>query len=235
MHLANYGSTHQIYSQEGIQVAPGRRAQLRSFLVRHSVTDSNLRLLDLGCGDGTLLHVASELGIQHAEGVDLSPELVEKARKLGVAVTCQDVSAFLQQLPAESFGAVSAFDLLEHLDHKQLLFVCQNVWRVLQKGGKFLIHVPNGASPYAGRVLYGDITHERAYTDQSMHQLLRSVGFTSIQVEEDQPVPRGFISFLRLCIWKVLRLAAVFRLAVETGTFRNYHLTLNIFIVTVKT
>ena len=232
--FATYASTHPIYSLRGVELSPGRRAQIRRFLRRHAEINKNSRLLDLGCGDGALLSVARELGIENLEGVDLSPEMVERASAVGLAVKLQDVLPFLDERPSESFDVVCAFDLLEHLDQKQLLAVCQNVLRILKKGGRFLIHVPNGASPFVGRILYGDITHERAFTQESIQQLLRTVGFTVIKVEEDEPVARGVVSFLRLCLWRLVRFVTVFRLAIETGVVRGHLLTLNFFVVTRK-
>jgi cyclopropane fatty-acyl-phospholipid synthase-like methyltransferase len=233
-YLATYASTHPVYSRQGMNVSPGRRAQIRNFLLRHAKIDKTQHLLDVGCGDGALLRVARELGIKNAEGVDLSLEMVEKAITHGLPVKLQDVLSFLEERPPESFDVVCAFDLLEHLDQRKLLALCQNVLRTLKKGGRFLIHVPNGSSPYAGRVLYGDITHERAFTKESMQQILRTVGFVAVEAEEDEPVARGLVSSLRLCLWRLVRFPMMFRLAIETGTLRGYLLTLNIFVIAHK-
>jgi predicted TPR repeat methyltransferase len=185
--LATYASTHPVYSLRGADWSPGRRAQIRRFLRRHAEINKNSRLLDLGCGDGALLSVARELGVENLEGVDLSREMVERASAVGFAVKLQDVLPFLDERPSESFDVVCAFDLLEHLG--QLGSMPERAAHP-KKGRRFLIHVPNGASPFVGRVRYGDITHERAFTKESIQQLLRTVGFTVIEVEEDDSSAR---------------------------------------------
>jgi SAM-dependent methyltransferase len=233
-YLSTYASTHPVYSRRGAAASPGRRAQIRRLLSRHLTIDKGLRLLDLGCGDGALLRVARDLGVEHLEGVDLSPEMVAKARAIGFSVELADALSFVTAQPDDSFDVVCAFDVLEHLDHEKLSGVCEHVLRILKSGGTFLIHVPNGASPYAGRMRYGDITHERAFTRESMRQVLGTNGFARVEAEEDEPVARGIVSFIRLRLWRMIRLAAVFRLAVETGALRGYLLTLNIFVIARK-
>jgi cyclopropane fatty-acyl-phospholipid synthase-like methyltransferase len=233
-YLPGYASTHPVYSRPGVDTSPGRRAQIRGFLLRHLPIDAKPRLLDIGCGDGALLRVAADLGVEDVQGVDLSPEMAQKANALGFAVKLRDVLSFLRDQPDNSFDVVCAFDVLEHLDIEKLASVCENVLRVLTKKGKFLIHVPNGASPYSGRVLYGDITHERAFTSDSLKQVLRTAGFATVEAEEDQPQARGFVSALRRQLWRIARLATVFRLAIETGVLRGYLLTLNIFVIASK-
>ncbi len=233
-YLSTYASTHPVYSHRRADESPGRRAQIRRLLSRQLTIDKSLRLLDLGCGDGALLRVARDLGVENLEGVDLSPEMVAKTRAVGFSVELEDALSFLAAQPDNSFDVVCAFDVLEHLDHEKLSGVCENVLRILKSGGTFLIHVPNGASPYAGRMRYGDITHERAFTRESMRQVLRTIGFASVEAEEDEPAARGIVSFIRLCLWRMIRLTAVFRLAVETGALRGYLLTLNIFVIARK-
>nr|WP_246729024.1 class I SAM-dependent methyltransferase [Methylosinus sp. RM1] len=233
-YLSTYASTHPVYSHRGADESPGRKAQIRHLLSRHLTIGRRLRLLDLGCGDGALLRVARDLGVENLEGVDLSPEMVAKARAVGFSVELEDALTFLAAQPDDSFDVVCAFDVLEHLDHEKLWDVCENVLRILKSGGKFLIHVPNGASPYAGRMRYGDITHERAFTRESMRQVLGTIGFDNVEAEEDEPVARGIVSFMRLRLWRMIRLAAMFRLAVETGALGGYLLTLNIFVIAHK-
>jgi SAM-dependent methyltransferase len=73
----------------------------------------------------------------------------------------------LNERPAGSLDAVIAFDVLEHFGRDELIPLVDAVHRVLRPGGRWIIHVPNGESPFFGSIRYGDLTHELAFTRQS--------------------------------------------------------------------
>ena len=53
-----------------------------------------------------------------------------------------------------------------------------------------MIQVPNGASPFVGRILFGDFTHETAYTESSLAQLFRVCGYQDFSAKPFSPVIR---------------------------------------------
>jgi hypothetical protein len=106
--------------------------------------------------------------------------------------------------------------------------------RILKPGGRWLIHVPNGASPFSGAALYNDFTHELAFTVESMTQLMLSSGFSGVEFYEDTPVVHGLKSWVRLVLWKLIRQALRFYLTVETGAANQPVLTQNFITVAVK-
>jgi len=67
------------------------------------------RLLDLGCGSGALLQAAIGEGWQ-AEGLDISPKVVEYASNLGLKVKCSELEE--AGYPAGQFDVVVASELL---------------------------------------------------------------------------------------------------------------------------
>lgn len=89
--------------------------------------------------------------------------------------------------------------------------------RVLRVGGRWIIHTPNGESPFGGRVRYGDLTHENAFTRESLSQLCHVCGFSEIRCFEDAPVVHGVKSAVRYVAWKTLRGLLRLYLAAETG------------------
>ena len=133
-------------------------------------------------------YFARRQGFGNITGIDRSPQQVAAARSLGLTgVREGEVLEVLETLKAASQGLVIAFDLLEHFTKDELLVLVDRVARVLTTGGKFLIHVPNGESPFGGRVRYADFTHELAFTRESLSQLLNACGFSQIHCYEDLP------------------------------------------------
>ena len=153
----------------------------RRLIARHFPERRDAAILDLGCGHGNLLHLAHQAGYSRAWGVDRSPEQVQEAARLGIAgVREGDLLETMAAQPDRSLEAMIAFDVLEHLTRDELLDVADHAARVLAPGGRFLLHVPNGGAPFGGQILWGDLTHERAFTPQSLAQLLRPAGFASV-------------------------------------------------------
>jgi hypothetical protein len=99
----------------------------------------------------------------------------------------------------------------------ELIYFIDEVHRVLRKGGKWIIHIPNAESPFAGRIRYGDFTHELAFTRVSITQLLKSSGFSLVTCHEDTPIPHGLKSAVRWLLWKVIRGTLRLYLGAETG------------------
>ncbi|HBD12395.1 MAG TPA: hypothetical protein DCZ13_09625, partial [Porticoccaceae bacterium] len=141
-------------------LAPRSHA-LRRLIEQHFPADKNAVVLDLGCGHGALLHFAREAGYTNLRGVDGSPQQVVAARRLGIeGVEEGDLRDALAAQPDASLDVVIAFDVIEHFTRDELLPFVDEVHRVLKAGGRWIIHVPNGESPFFGSIRYGDLTHE---------------------------------------------------------------------------
>ncbi len=212
-----------------------RRPYLQKLIAEHFPQDRAAMILDLGCGHGALLHFAQAAGYQNVAGVDESPAQIAAARALGIAgVREANLLEALRATGPESQAAVVAFDVIEHLHKDELIDVVDEVRRVLKAGGRWIIHVPNGASPFGGIARYGDLTHELSFTPESITQLLFASGFRSVACFEDAPIAHGMKSTLRLVLWKLLRQALLFWLMVETGARAPTVLSQNMLAVAVK-
>jgi SAM-dependent methyltransferase len=195
-----------------------RTPYLQRVIRNHFPPDRDSRILDLGCGHGTLVFLARQAGYRYAEGVDRSPEQVAEAQRLGITgVREGDLMETLAELPDGSHQLIIAFDVIEHFTREELLPFIDEVHRALAPGGSWLIHTPNAESPFFGRIRYGDITHEQAFTVTSLNQLFRASGFTDIRCYEDTPVVHGVVSAGRWVVWKVIRAMLRTYLAAETG------------------
>ena len=230
-HMSEYRSKlYDRYVSSGM--APGGRGSADSLSVRapylkalvrkHFPTERDGKIIDLGCGHGALVHFARLAGYQQATGVDISPEQVELAQSLGVdGIRQGNVFEALRDLPDCSQSVVIAFDVLEHLTRDEALAFSAQVQRVLVAGGRFIVHVPNAESPFFGRVRYGDLTHEQAFTSSSIHQLLSASGFAHVECFEDVPIVHSIFSAVRWALWKMFRLVLATFAAVETGVLRG--------------
>lgn len=98
------------------------------------------KVLDIGCGAGLLTSDLSKRG--HAvTGVDLSQSSLNEAKKLDPKGTYIQADAAALPFADSSFDAVSAMDLLEHVENPQA--VIREAGRVLKPGGLFFFHTFN--------------------------------------------------------------------------------------------
>ena len=67
-----------------------------------------------------------------------------------------------------------------------LFYLIKEIHRVLNSNGSLITHQPNADSPFVNSILYGDYTHELAFTKQSMSQIILSNGFESLQSYEEK-------------------------------------------------
>jgi len=213
-----------------------RSATLRFVVRKLFPTELGARVLDLGCGHGALLHFARQAGYTRLVGIDASPQQVDAARRLGVEGVRQgDLMGALQTMADSSQDVVVAFDVIEHFTKDELLELVDEVHRVLAPGGRWIIHTPNGDSPFVGAIRYGDLTHEIAFTRASLSQLLLSSGFANVGFLESGPVAASLKGVVRVILWRTIRLGLRMWLAAETGdTGRNAIFTRNLFAVAHK-
>ncbi len=187
-------------------------------MLRHFPDDRGARILELGCGAGGLVAFLRRRGYANVAGVDTSTEQVELARASGVeGVSHADLFDALRALANGCCDVVVAFDVIEHLTKDEALQLATEVGRVLSRDGRWIIHTVNAESPFFGRVRYGDFTHETAFTQRSIRQMLLSAGFPRVVSHEDRPVVHGAKSLGRAVVWQAVRSVLRVVIAAETG------------------
>ncbi|MGD8762771.1 MAG: class I SAM-dependent methyltransferase [Desulfobacteraceae bacterium] len=145
-------------------------------------TDKEIRILDLGCGDGKFLFFLQKNGYANIEGLELSSQQAEEARK---HVKCpihvvEDTSAFLQKHPG-AYQIITVNDVLEHIPKQETVSFLQSAFEALEPGGNIVINVPQVSGFASLFCRYIDFTHETLFTEISLKQVLFSAGFSNIR------------------------------------------------------
>lgn len=177
---------------------------------------SDGKVLELGCGPGYFLEFLSSRGFRHVQGIDICDEQVALAVRRGNDATSADVFQYLEETD-QAFSAIVALDFLEHFHRQELVSLLQSIFRALDDGGRLILRTPNGGGLFAGHIVYGDLTHLTIFTPNSLTQLLRNVGFESIEFRETGPVPRNLLGRLRMMGWRSVRWLANCMHRIETG------------------
>src|ERR1700731_5106111 len=167
---------------EELQHKPLDRQLLDQFSAR---VRGNGLVCDLGCGPG---HVARYLRVQGAQvfGIDLSPELVQRARRLNPGIEFQQGNIFALDAPEAAWAGIVAFYSIIHVPRPDHMVVFSEMRRVLQPGGLLLLAFHVG----------DEIVHFDSWWDQTVSidfhffrsdevaDSLRSAGFTVEEIVE---------------------------------------------------
>ena len=152
----------------------GRRAILESFLKsivsKLRTPNSELHILDVGCGTGANIEMLSNYG--QAEGVDVSEDALAFCRERGLEKVRLGAG---EELPYEAgeFDLVTAFDVVEHMDDD--LAGIREMRRVLRPGGRVLLFVPTFMFLWG---LQDDVSnHRRRYRLPELSRVLEEAGF----------------------------------------------------------
>ncbi|MBA3658518.1 MAG: class I SAM-dependent methyltransferase [Gemmatimonadales bacterium] len=179
--------------------------------------DRSAAILDVGCGPGDLLWWLQRRGYADAHGIDISPEQIRIARALGVAAVEEaDLRSYLATRPAQ-FDRLILRDVLEHLTRDVAIETLDSCRAALRSGGRLIVQVPNAESPLWGRIRYGDVTHEMAFTESSLRQIFAVTGFGQVEFHPAGPVLRGPRDLPRHLLWKCVEVGYKLLVFAETG------------------
>jgi predicted TPR repeat methyltransferase len=231
----NYISNHNknLYGENSLSKIAAYAPALNHYYCRHLPQDKNARILDIGCGDGNFVYHLQQLGYKNASGIDVSEEQVAKGRSMGIQnLLCADLLQYLTD-NKDLFDVIVAKDVIEHFTRDEVFEILFLVNKNLRKGGRFIMQVPNGQGMFYTSIFYGDYTHEMAYTESSINQVMLNTGFSSVRCYPTGPVPAGVVSRIRAVLWKLLVWKLKFWKMVETGSPRGIF-TQNIIAVVEK-
>lgn len=145
------------------------------------VVDAEHPLLDLGSGRGEWLRVLAEHAVP-AIGVDSNPVSVLECRDAGLEVVEGDLVRHLAERPAGSLGAVTMFQVVEHLPFPVLVSTLAAAARALRPGGVLIAETPNATNlRVAASTFWIDPTHQRPVHPEVLVFLAIECGFADVE------------------------------------------------------
>ena len=158
---------------------------------------SGKAVLELGFGNGSFAGWARGKGASYI-GTETIPSLVDAGREQGF-----EVHLDAKNLPAlaapDTLDFAVAFDVFEHLAITDLREWLRRLHVCLRPGGKLIVRVPSGDSPFARAIQHGDMTHRLILGSSAVRQLAAEAGFAVESIREPAFPLRGagVLSFLK--------------------------------------
>ena len=232
---SSYVSTYtsHLYGEANLEAIRRQFPVWRSYFGRALPEDKEAVLLDAGCGNGGFVYFLLSQGYTKVQGVDISREQIEEAKRLGIQnVLCADLLDFLED-QVKAYDVIFARDVVEHFVKDEFLKLMDAFFSSLKPRGTLVIVTPNAESPFGTRYRYGDFTHEISFTRSSLSQVFRLAGFNDFSFYPVTPVPLGLKSAIRFVLWKLIEGALRFYMVVETGSWAGIY-TQNLIAVARK-
>ena len=129
-----------------------------------------LRVLDVGCGAGNMMHHLARYGT--VQGVEIDPRPLKLAQQRGYDARLADASAGIPFGDAQ-FDLVATLDVIEHVQDD--LGTLRECARVLAPGGYVLVTVPAFMFLWSQNDVLN--AHVRRYTAGELRRKLEATGF----------------------------------------------------------
>ena len=145
-----------------------------------SLLDRNDNVLEIGCGEGRTLGVASTF-FNNVYGIEPATRQAELAKKRVEGVIINDFFTPKSTLPVK-FDAFYSKMVFEHLINP--LQILKNVYEYLMPGGVGWINVPNGQKIFNENMYeLFSFVHIQYYTPLSINFMLAKAGFEIVELD----------------------------------------------------
>jgi len=145
-------------------------------------------VLDVACGPGLLACAFARMA-RHATGVDMTPAMLEQARKLQQQKELNNVSwqagdSYSLPFPAEQFSIVSSRFAFHHF--QEPLAALKEMKRVCKANGRIVVAdmapKPEKAAALNAAELLRDPSHVRALPEEELRGLFERAGLTDVEI-----------------------------------------------------
>jgi SAM-dependent methyltransferase len=145
---------------------------------------------DMGCGPGHVARYLHERGIQVC-GVDLSPVMVESARRLTPGIDFRQGDMMALDVPDAAWAGIAAFYSIIHIPHSDMARVLGELRRVLRPGGLLLVAFHIGDDPIHLDEWWGHgvCVDFFLFRPDDVAGYLRAAGFEIEEIIEREPYP----------------------------------------------
>jgi SAM-dependent methyltransferase len=144
---------------------------------------------DFGCGPGQSTRFLYDNGLKDICGIDLSPAMVDAARKLSPEIKFETGDLLNIAYPSGYLGSALAFYAIVHFTNDQIRKCFEEINRVLKTGGEFLFSFHVGEE-----VVHFDKAHDKEididlfyFKTEDIIGLLYGAGFNVIDAIERRP------------------------------------------------
>lgn len=187
MPLMHYYEMMSKYETEAFSVSQEALAEYAfaiGFLRGHIAQEQSI--IDIGCGNGAMLHMLQEQGFQHLTGLEPSEKNCRGiTERWGIRVVAGALGEDIPPLVGETFDVVLMEGVLEHLIDVQ--GNVRDALAYLKKDGALYLNVPDLAAFPDCHDLYQQfsVEHVNFFSRPSMQNLMGAFGMTCVAYDRN--------------------------------------------------
>jgi len=191
-------------------------------VINKYVKKPSLRILDIGCGAGTLSFYLANKG-HNVLGIDISSKAIKECnaskKALGLKNTDFQRVDFPDRIPNGKFDVIIFTEVIEHLeDDKKAL---QSIYKLLKPNGLMILSTPSDTAPLhklgLTKKFDQEVGHLRRYSLIELESLIKKSGFNIIETRKTEGVLRNFL-FINPLAGKMIRFIKFFISDIVTFT-----------------
>jgi cyclopropane-fatty-acyl-phospholipid synthase len=180
--------------EDGVETLEDAQRAKLELICRKLQLEPGARMLDIGCGWGSLaMHAAQEHGAS-VVGITLSElqatRATERVRKAGLEDRIEIREMDYRDLGSEKFDAVASIGMVEHVGERQIDAYAAQIAAILAPGGRVLNHgIAHIEATKTGAHIGGEFSNRYVFPDGEILNLSRMLraferaGFETLNVE----------------------------------------------------
>ena len=160
--MSNYLNDHGSNKKSIVLNQPWekRSEKFSNLFSRYLPKSFDEKIIDVGCSTGQIVGWLQSTGYKNACGIDSDKSAILYGESVGIKnLYLDDLFAYCESLNNESIKLFILRDITEHLSKEEVEFIISIMSSKLKVDGYIWIQTPNGLSPAANSLLYGDWTH----------------------------------------------------------------------------
>ncbi len=178
-------------------------------VINRYLKKSNNKILDIGCGAGTLSFYLASKG-NNVLGIDISSKAVKACiaskKELGLKNVDFKQLDFHSKLASKKFDVVIFTEVIEHLeDDKKALKAIHNM---LETKGIMVLSTPSNTAPLhrlgITKKFDEEVGHLRRYSLEKIEKMVNKSGFEIIEIQKTEGILRNFL-FVNPIAGKLIR------------------------------
>jgi SAM-dependent methyltransferase len=153
----------------------------------HLPEDKHAAIVDVGCGSGDFLAYLEARGHTNLRGVEIDRQRAEASRSRTGAVVdhAHDLTAYLAALPGPA-RLITLKSVIAHFPRERAVGYLRSMRDALEPGGTLIVETFNASRVTGPYLLFNDITHQWAYTEFSLREILEAAGFEVLSLSGER-------------------------------------------------
>lgn len=167
--------------------------------IENSLNSSIKKVLDIGCGAGTLCLYLAHKGY-YVTGIDISEKAIKECKESAAVLDLSNKTKFLTgnfqtKKIAKKFDLIIFTEVIEHIENDRLAL--KKIYDLLNKNGLLILSTPSQNAPLYRLGLLKkfdrEVGHLRRYQLNELSRLMKEEGFKIVETSKSEGILRNFL------------------------------------------